>query len=347
MNNREYIKMKIPKNKKILEFGPLQSPIADKKTFPNVKYADIKTTEEVKKMYSGNEYLKDTGIYVDIDSIVDIDYVIKHDYKTDINDKFDVVILSHVIEHMPNILFFFQDVLNVIKDDGLLIINYPDKRYCFDHYRTDSCFADAYMIYKNKNDNSKMILDFYMNVLKENDPAFFWTNLNIISKLNSKTSSEILGNLEKKNKHGKYEDIHYWPFSDYGFLKFLDDAKRFGLLNFVITEFIPTQKNTQEFLVILKKSDNQFDDKLRNYINRYDPNIVSSIMRNALESKDAYYNIEKEKISKEVVDLENKIKKLENDNLYLRNELNKILNSKSWKITKPLRFIKKPSYKNK
>ena len=115
----------------------------------------------------------------------------------------------------------------------------------------------------------------------------------------------------------------------------------------MITEFIPTQKNTQEFLVILKKSDNQFDDKLRNYINRYDPNIVSSIMRNALESKDAYYNIEKEKISKEVVDLENKIKKLENDNLYLRNELNKILNSKSWKITKPLRFIKKPSYKNK
>ena len=278
MNNREYIKKIIPKNKKILEFGPLNIPIADKNTFKNVKYADIKTTEEIKKMYSGNEYLKNTGIYVDIDTIVDIDYVVKKDYKTDIKEKFDIVILSHVIEHMPNILHFFEDVQNILNDDGLLIINYPDRRYCFDHYRQESTFVDAYLVYTNQMSNDKMIMDFYMNVVKENNPFVFWYETSISSKMNDKEKDEILKNLDKKNKDGKFEDIHYWPFSDYGFLKFLDDARRFKLMNFKIEEFIETQENTQEFLTIFKKCKFK-NDNLRSYIDKLDPNCKSTLLR--------------------------------------------------------------------
>ena len=81
---------------RILELGPLNRSLLDKDLYKNYYFADIRNTEEIKAFYSSNEYLENTGIKVDIDSIIDIDFVIKESYKELFKniDKFDYVIVS-------------------------------------------------------------------------------------------------------------------------------------------------------------------------------------------------------------------------------------------------------------
>jgi hypothetical protein len=66
---------------KILEIGPLHRPLAKKEKYPNVMYCDIRNTEQIKKLYSGNEYLSITNICIPIEDIVDIDIVLQDSYR--------------------------------------------------------------------------------------------------------------------------------------------------------------------------------------------------------------------------------------------------------------------------
>jgi SAM-dependent methyltransferase len=256
MDFRKYIRTKLlKKNDRILEFGPLIRPLVSKRDYPNIFFADVRSTEDIKKLYTSNDYLEATGLTVDINSVVGIDYVITKSYTETFKnkEKFDVVYLSHVIEHMPDIISFFKDVANIIKNDGKLVLIYPDARYCFDHFRNGSTFVDAYDVYKNKSANSKAVLDFTYNVLHENNPAFFWSEKGIVDILPQNKFEDALESYDKAAVNELPDDVHFWPFSDYQFVKFLYDMDRAGLLDFEISDFHETQQNTQEFMIVLTR----------------------------------------------------------------------------------------------
>ncbi len=109
------------RSRRILELGPLNRPIADKSIYPNTFYCDIRSTEDVRKLYSGNDYLEATGIMVDPKTIVPIDYVIKENYEKTFAEveKFDCVIASHVLEHMDDLIFALRDLSTVLKPGGI------------------------------------------------------------------------------------------------------------------------------------------------------------------------------------------------------------------------------------
>lgn len=319
---REKIVTTINKNARIIEFGPLNRPVVRKKDFKNVFYADVRTTNEIKLLYKNNNYLKSTGIQVDIDSIVDIDFVINDSYKNVFKneEKFDVAILSHVIEHMPNIIDFFQDITSILKKDAKLIIIYPDKRYCFDHFRESTSFKDAYFVYKHQENNLKQIFDFVLNVIPENNPAFFWNNENLINKINTKSKESIIKEFNKIAKNQKTEDVHFWPFTDFSFLKFLYDLKKFELLSFRLIDFVPTQYNTQEFMCILEYNPIRKDDKLIKFLKEIEPNKLH------LNYQQEILNLEKQQ--------EQKI-------INIKKEYNDVIDSLNYKIEDLIKEINK------
>lgn len=255
---------KLIKNKeaRILEIGPLNYPIVNKKIYPNAFYADIRSTEDVRKLYSGNDYLKTTGIKVDIDSIVDIDYVIKGTYSQTFRneEKFDCVVASHVLEHMTDLIFALIDIGNILKPDGIFCIIYPDKRYSFDHFRMSASFRDAYHVFKHGiRETAPMVFDFYYSAIMENDPYLFWNQSNLTTYLPAKDIKNAEDAYLKAADSRVLEDVHYWPFSDVDFLHFLYDGLRAKLLPYECISFIPCMYNTQQFMVALK----------------YDPNILA------------------------------------------------------------------------
>src|SRR6185437_1662157 len=44
---------------------------------------------------------------------------------------YDWIIASHVIEHTPDLIGFLNDCDSILKDDGILSLAVPDKRFCF------------------------------------------------------------------------------------------------------------------------------------------------------------------------------------------------------------------------
>ena len=242
-------------SKRILELGPLNRPIADKSIYPNAFYCDVRSTEDVRKLYSGNDYLEATGIKVDPESIMTIDYVVQESYeKTFQNvEKFDCVIASHVLEHMGDLIFALRDISTVLTPGGLFYIVYPDKRYCFDHFRTSASFRDAYNVFRNgSSENASMVLDFYYSVVSENNPAFFWRNDGILNFLPKESFENAVDHYEKALNGVRMDDVHYWPFSDMDFLKFLYDCTRAKLIPFRCVAFWPCLQNDQQFIVVLQ-----------------------------------------------------------------------------------------------
>lgn len=334
MDFRDYIRTKyLKKNDRILEFGPLIRPLVSKKDYPNVLFADVRNTEDIKKLYTNNDYLEATGLNVDIKSVVEIDYVVKKSYTETFKNtkKFDVVYLSHVIEHMPDIISFLKDVVNIIKKDGKLVLIYPDSRYCFDHFRNGTTFIDAYDVYKNNSINGKAVFDFTYNVVNENNPVFFWNEQNIANVLPKNIFNESLKSYEKAFHDELPDDVHFWPFSDYQFVKFLYDMDRAGLLDFEITDFHETQYNTQEFMIILSlKSKNEVNHtRYKQLLSKIDPVIKYSLTLKQLQD-----------LSNNTIQLEKKNSELEKTSKVLKKELDSIYNSKKWRYATKIGNIK-------
>lgn len=317
---------------RILELGPLNRPIVLKKDFPNCIYCDIRCTEDVKDLYSGNAYLESTGLMVDTSTIVDIDDVIVGSYSGfyENKEKFDVVVASHVLEHMPDIIFSIRDIAGILKSGGIFCIVYPDKRYCFDHFRQSASFRDAYNVFVNGVEfNAPMVLDFFLSSISENNPFKFWSNDSILDLLEKKDFKTVKEYFEAAKSGVQMDDVHYWPFTDWDFLFFLYQCTSAGLLPFRCIDFIPTQENDQQFFVALQYDPDikDIDDALTN-IKKYMSIALPHFYSNS-------FNLEMAELRKHNTDLVSENKRLQN----ICCELDAIKNSTSWRLTSPLRRI--------
>lgn len=122
------------------------------------------------------------------------------------------------------------------------------------------------------------------------------------------------------------DDVHYWPFSDSGFIKFLYDLTRADLIQYHCKKVYTTEYNTQEFTVILQKKQvwdkNKELDNLRQlYAITSSQTLLSKIQTQLSESL--------EKLSVTQSQLSE-----------AQSQLSVIKNSRSWRITKPLRALK-------
>jgi SAM-dependent methyltransferase len=321
MDFRKYVRTKLlKKNDRILEFGPLISPLVSRKDYPNIYFADIRSTEDIKKLYTSNDYLEATGLTVDIDLVAEIDYVVTKSYTETFKNekKFDVVYLSHVIEHMPDVISFLKDVINILSKDGKLILLYQDARYCFDHFRNGTTFIDAYDVYENQSVNGKAVFDFTYNVVQENIPAFFWDASTVMDILPTNKFTSALKSYDKATANELPDDVHFWPFSDYQFVKFLYDMDRAGLLDFDISYFHETQLNTQEFMIVLtpKKSKSLNYDKYQKILSKISPAVKAG---RALKEK------------QELIELIERAASLEKTVQVTKTELEAVYGSKKWR----------------
>ncbi len=341
MSHRDYIKNKLLKTEDhILEFGPLNGPIATKDRFKKARYADIRSTDDIKKLYTANTYLESTGIKINTEDIVDIDYVVKGTYKDTFKKVplFDAVVLSHVIEHMPDIINFFTDIKSVISPDGKIIIIYPDARYCFDHFRNGTSFIDAYEVYKDNRNSRNRVFDFVYNAVHENRPSFFWSGTKSANILPKNGFKDALSAYRDVSNNKLPDDTHFWPFSDYQFIKFLYDLDRAELLDFDIEFFSPTKENTQEFMIVLKpKKEKKIDyKKYKSLLKSTSP---ISMAANSL-SKIRLLESELEKSELEKSELFKTIKNIKTELTMSKSEIDSIYNSKRWIYSSKIASIK-------
>ncbi len=113
-----------------LEIGTWCSPVCPKREGYHIEILDYASREdlqrELRQVSAWGQSLHTE------ESIEEVDYVWsgeKYAALTGKKNYYDYIIASHVIEHMVDLISLFHDCSDIIKNDGILSLTIPDKRY--------------------------------------------------------------------------------------------------------------------------------------------------------------------------------------------------------------------------
>jgi Methyltransferase domain len=289
-------------NAKGLELGPLINPVV-RRDMGDVRYIDHVDTDELRARYA-------THVGFDVDAIVPIDYVTRGSIYDTVGPDipFDYVIASHVIEHVPDVVGWLGDIRSVLRDDGVLSLAIPDHRRCFDALRSPTVTADLIHAYLTKptTPSPRQVFDHYSCAVAwrgmiawEEEPPF--SELVLVH-----SESEALERATTASTSGDYLDVHCWMFTPSSFMRIFGALTRLQLVPFSLESCSETVGG--EFFATLRVSDPSTASA---------PPVGGDEGLLATASEDAAVRAQ------------------------LRTggpEMKRMLASRSWQVTKPLRF---------
>jgi hypothetical protein len=317
------------KGKTMLEIGPFYNPFIRAEDGHTVFYADILSKDEIFQRYhlDDPEEAKrhNPGTPQELyEALCSIDFVIKKTYEKAIGDKkFYLIFSSHVLEHVNDVISHLLELSNILEDSGYVVMAIPDKRFTFDYYRSVTPFRDmidAYIKGGMVDCIARLIFDQHFNDTCVNVPCGQDYRENAkpekILKIDWRFSWALGAYKRADSGNVIYAlNTHNWVFTYSSFLEFLRDGLRAALLPYTLYYCHPPVYGSQEFTIILKKDASILDDVDRR---------TAEIMRiHDLSENEA--NNETNKFREEIG--------------MLKEEIKSIQNSRSWRITKPLRAI--------
>lgn len=116
-----------------LEIGPAHNAILPKRDGFHTRIVDYMDRDGLVEKY--REFTQYSP-----DDIEDVDYVIPAGASMSdvIQERFDLVLASHVLEHSISLVDFLNDCTSLLAPNGVLSLVVPDHRYCFDRFRERS-----------------------------------------------------------------------------------------------------------------------------------------------------------------------------------------------------------------
>ncbi len=229
-----------------LEIGALHHPIVDRAD-ANVLYVDHADTATLHAKYED---------HAEVETTVEVDVVWGDgDLVGALGDRgpVDWVIASHVIEHVPNLVGWLDQLAEVMADGAVLTLAIPDKRYCFDVNRRETDPADvvAAWLADSKRASIATIYEFYARIIAV-DAGQAWAGLYDLQP----AEDDVARGLEwarKAAEADEYIDVHCWAFTPSSFLATLRTLFRLGLTSFRVASFTPTLPNELEFFCALER----------------------------------------------------------------------------------------------
>jgi SAM-dependent methyltransferase len=254
MDRLEKLLFGIDRTARILEVGPSHNPVAPKAAGWQSFVLDHASQEELREKYRGHD--------VAHDRIEPVNFVWSggpiHDaVPAGEHGSFDACIASHVLEHLPNPIGFFQSLERLLKADGVVSLAVPDKRYCFDYFRPLTlapAWIEAFE-HKSSRHSRRSILE-YAAYAMVNRGQSSWGQFEkmqerLLGELNpAKSQADAAGNSDFE----AYVDCHAWCFTPASFQLLLLELGVFGLVSFRIAKLFPT--DGCEFIVSLRKGHN-------------------------------------------------------------------------------------------
>lgn len=213
-----------------IELGPLDQPIMAKREGFNVSIVDFMSTEDLRRHYG-----KDENRGVNIPLIETVDYVSGGESLVELigeKEVFDWVVASHVIEHMPDVVTFLQDIEQLLVPGGRLGLIIPDKRCCFDFHgelSTTGNVLDAFT-QKRTMPSPGQVFDYFARTASLEGAIAWIGKPTVVPQLMYSldfASSSFRRSLEGHSFDG---EIHCWRFTPESFRLIISDLKAMGLV---------------------------------------------------------------------------------------------------------------------
>jgi 2-polyprenyl-3-methyl-5-hydroxy-6-metoxy-1,4-benzoquinol methylase len=239
---RKKIEPHINFNGNALEIGAGYMPLYPKDMGYKVKTLDHVSEEEFEIKYK--------NVNVDISGVEKVDFVWNGESYLDLvkDERFDWIVASHVIEHVPDLIGFLKECTLILKKDGVLVLFIPDRRYTLDYFRSTSSLSsiiDAHVLKRDRPSPGSILEALFLetNSYKDSnnpydgDLAFYETpNQNLYN------SSITLG---------EYRDVHVWVFTPSHFRMLIEDLYLCGAINLREKIYFPSEG--REFCIILSR----------------------------------------------------------------------------------------------
>lgn len=225
----------VPEAGSILEIGPAHNgtlPRRDGFDTRNLDYLD--RSGLVAKYASFDQY--------DPSDIEDVDYVIEAGatFSETIDERFSLVLASHVLEHSVSLIDFVNECAALLAPGGQLALVVPDHRYCFDRFRERSSIArviDTHLSPPRVHTVGTMA-DFTLNAVQRRGsgswppghPGRYYL-LNDVERVAAQMEAA---------KGPDYIDVHNWIFSPNHLRLLLADLADLGFIDVRETHFHPT-----------------------------------------------------------------------------------------------------------
>ena len=215
------------------------------------------STEDLRHQYAGNGFHP-------LDALVEITYVwdgtgLRSVVGPDI--EFDYAIASHVIEHVPDVIGWLNDILSVLKPGGIVALAVPDRRYTFDVRRPVTTMGQLleHFLSKRRKPGPEQIFDHFSQVVKVSHidiHGLVRRDLDIDALERHHTDEEALDlAMASLGPDAHYRDRHASVFTPKSFLELLAQMVGLGLLPAELAEFYSTEHVAIEFFATLRKAD--------------------------------------------------------------------------------------------
>jgi SAM-dependent methyltransferase len=213
-----------------LELGPLDRPIMPKREGFSVEVVDYLSTDDLRAKYGA-----DIHAAIDASMIEEVDFVSHGQSLVDLvggEGQYEWVVASHVIEHIPDLVMFFQDVERILSTRGRLGLVVPDKRFCFDVYgelSTTGQLLDAHLQERTR-PTPGQAFDYYSRTSELNGSIAWGRDADGVPRTmygfdEVKTSYE--SSIDGDDFGGQ---LHCWRFTPESFRLIIEDLGRLGLI---------------------------------------------------------------------------------------------------------------------
>ena len=266
MDRKQHILARIdPATQHGLEIGALCRPIVPLSA-GRIEYVDHLSTEDLRRKYAADPN-------VAVDQLVPVSYVWGASTLPEAvgDQRFDYVIASHVVEHVPDPIGWFHEIAAVLKPGGVLSLVIPDKRWTFDCRREATSVAAMIESYfeGHRRPTIRHFVDHFGEVAAVPGPvttpdlwqgkvSFHEIPLAHPEFFESFGEAGLRAHFDAFRK-GAYQDAHCSVFTPYSFMRILAVLARLGLIEFRVANFEDTPTGDIEFFVTLEKVAEKFD----------------------------------------------------------------------------------------
>lgn len=231
-----------------VEIGPLAAPIV-RKDEGTVLYVDHADTDTLRQKYNDWE--------LDAEQIVPVDMVWGAQSLQNCigpGRTVDYVVNAHVIEHVPDLVTWLQEIHSILRPDGTLRMAIPDRSFTFDYLRRESTLADALDAYirQTRVPLPRAILDHFLYET-EIDVAKAWQGQLLPADVKPKRSPQFALDVAERYFHsGDYQDVHCWVFTPLSFANLCAELAQLGLLKLACTKIHSTEFMEIEFIAAMQ-----------------------------------------------------------------------------------------------
>lgn len=231
-----------------VEIGALTAPLVTA-DMGDIHYVDRSSRDDLVNWYSNNPAIDPT-------SIVPVHFVWGEQTLAECTGRtFGYCVSSHVIEHVPDLIGWIQEIEAILDDGGILGLIIPDKRYTFDILRRESNIVDAIDAYlqKLRKPSARQIFDHFRHYVSVDACAIWSESIDVRALKPEATASDTLERCRSFLNTKDYIDSHCWVFTPASFLQLLIGMSELGLVNFEVASLYDTEVNTFEFVISLRK----------------------------------------------------------------------------------------------